>query len=147
MTQLSLFHQAGKWSKMDSGVENGKGEWRFLPFFHSFLLFVLSTEDDQQVAFVAVPNRREGGGKKAEGKIYILSPNPPPLSPSSPFPFDVRHCIFCTRRYKGGQILGIGYTRAGPPCLPSFFKQTEIRTKLKEWQLKSHKRRNSASGL
>lgn len=126
----------------------------FLPFFHSILLFVLSTEGDQQIAFVAVPNRREGGGEKRRKGKFISSPNPPPFSPSSPFPFDVQHCIFCTRRYnsqckifKGGQILGIGYTRAGPPCLPSFFKQTEIRTKLKEWQLKSHKRRNLASRL
>lgn len=127
----------------------------FLPFFHSILLFVLSTEDDQQIAFVAVPNRREGGGqKRRKGKFISSLPIPlhfplPLLSLSmyNTVYFVQDGIILNAKSLKGGQILGIGYTRVGPPCLPSFFKQTEIRTKLKEWQLKSHKRRNLASGL
>lgn len=97
---------------MDSGVENGKGEGRFLPFFHSFLLFVLSTEDDQQVAFVAVPNRREGGGeKRRKGKFIssLLIPLHFPLpllylSMYNTVYFVQDGIILNAKSFKGGQI-------------------------------------------
>ena len=136
-------------------MENGKGEWGVSSIFslHSPLRAVYRRRPTGRLC----GSSKQAGGrgrKNAEGKIYILSPNPPPFSPSPPFPFDVQHCIFCTRRYnsqckifiRGPNLRHRPHTCAGPPCLPSFFKQTEIRTKLKEWQLKSHKRRNLASG-
>lgn len=97
---------------------------------------------------------RGRGKKRRKGKFISSLPSPlhVPLPLLSLSMYDTVYfvqdgIILKAKSFKGGQILGIGYTRAGPPCLPSFFKQTEIRTKLKEWQLKSHKRRNLASGL
>lgn len=97
---------------MDSGVENGKGEGRFLPFFHSFLLFVLSTEDDQQVASVAVPNRRKGGGEKRRKGKFIFS-LPIPLHFPLPLLYILMYnavyfvqdgIILNAKSFKGGQI-------------------------------------------
>ena len=126
-------------------------------FFHFFTLFssscCLQKTTNRSPLWQFQTGEREGE-KRRKGKFISSLPIPLyfPLPLLSLSMYDTVYfvqdgIILNAKSFKGGQILGIGYTRAGPPCLPSFFKQTEIRTKLKEWQLKSHKRRNLASGL
>lgn len=143
---------------MDSGVESGKGETGYLTSFHSILLFVLSTEDDQQVAFVAVPDRREGGGEKGEREnLYPLSQSTsffPFLS--SPFRCTTLDILYKTVKFlKQNLLKGAKFevfkAQATRPThnlalLTVHLQQTKVRTKLKERQLKHHKRRNLASG-
>lgn len=126
-------------------------------FFHFFTPFssscCLQKATNRSPLWQFQTGEREGEKKGGRENLYPL-----PIPLHFPLPllslsmyntvyFVQDGIILNAKSLKGGQILGIGYTRAGPPCLPSFFKQTEIRTKLKEWQLKSHKRRNLASRL